>query len=199
LSQSGFWWVLVACAIYGVIHSALASSTVKDFAERKLGSRAKRIYRFVYVIFACAALIPLAVVVLAAPDARLYIIPAPWIYLALALQVGALACLVYSLLQDKPMQFLGLAPILFPPEKGAHKLNTTGFNAWVRHPLYFFSFVLMWLFPIMTWNLLALFGGLTVYTIIGSLLEERRLLKEFGTQYKEYQKRTPWLIPIKFN
>jgi protein-S-isoprenylcysteine O-methyltransferase Ste14 len=36
-----------------------------------------------------------------------------------------------------------------------------------------------------------------VYTLIGSLLEERRLAVLFGQEYVEYKKRTPWLVPIK--
>ena len=50
----------------------------------------------------------------------------------------------------------------------------------------------------MSWNMLALAIGVTVYTLIGSLLEERRLAAQFGQEYVEYKKRTPWLLPIKF-
>ena len=36
---------------------------------------------------------------------------------------------------------------------------------------------------------------LTAYFIIGSILEERRLLARFGDAYREYQQRVPMLIP----
>jgi protein-S-isoprenylcysteine O-methyltransferase Ste14 len=54
---------------------------------------------------------------------------------------------------------------------------------------------LIWLLPILTWNLLALNLGLTAYVFIGAYFEERKLLLEFGESYAEYRKRTPMLIP----
>jgi len=57
---------------------------------------------------------------------------------------------------------------------------------------------MLWLLPVMTWNMLALSIGITVYTLIGSLLEERRLAQQFGQEYAAYKERTPWLIPIHF-
>ncbi len=47
----------------------------------------------------------------------------------------------------------------------------------------------------MTWNLLALFLGITAYMLIGSWFEEQKLLRQFGEAYAEYQKKTPAFIP----
>jgi protein-S-isoprenylcysteine O-methyltransferase Ste14 len=47
----------------------------------------------------------------------------------------------------------------------------------------------------MTFNLLALNLGLTLYIIIGAYFEERKLLLEFGGAYTEYRQKTPMLIP----
>jgi protein-S-isoprenylcysteine O-methyltransferase Ste14 len=65
----------------------------------------------------------------------------------------------------------------------------------VRHPLYTAGLVLIWLLPILTWNLLALNLGLTAYIFIGAYFEERKLLLEFGDSYAEYREHTPMLIP----
>jgi protein-S-isoprenylcysteine O-methyltransferase Ste14 len=35
----------------------------------------------------------------------------------------------------------------------------------------------------------------TIYTIVGALYEERKLVKAFGQAYEEYRKHTPMLIP----
>jgi protein-S-isoprenylcysteine O-methyltransferase Ste14 len=65
----------------------------------------------------------------------------------------------------------------------------------VRHPLYTCGLLIVWLSPVMTWNLLALILGLTVYILVGIHFEERKLRREFGEAYAAYQRRVPALIP----
>ncbi len=66
---------------------------------------------------------------------------------------------------------------------------------WVRHPLYLFMILMIWACPDLTADRL-LFNGLwTVWIVIGSILEERDLMLEFGDVYREYQQRVPMFIP----
>ena len=187
MNQSGFWWILFACLVFGVVHSFLASNTAKKFAAERLGERAVRYYRFFYVVAGLITTALLLLPVKALPDSPLYGIPRPWVYFTLLIQLAAGVCLLISLQQTGTMQFLGVAPFFAADQKaGSTPLVTSGFYAWVRHPIYFFSFILMWFFPFMTWNLLALFIGLTLYTLIGSLFEERRMVAEYGEEYRAY-------------
>lgn len=39
---------------------------------------------------------------------------------------------------------------------------------------------------------------LSVYVIVGTLLEERKLIREFGDEYREYQKKVSMLFPVKW-
>ena len=55
--------------------------------------------------------------------------------------------------------------------------------------------IILWLTPLMSWNVLALALGLTAYILIGIHFEERKLLAEFGQAYADYQRRTPALLP----
>ncbi len=80
-----------------------------------------------------------------------------------------------------------------PAEPGT--LIVTGLYRWVRHPLYTAGLLLIWLTPVMTTSILALNLSLTLYIIVGSRLEERRLLAEFGQAYADYQAAVPGLIP----
>jgi protein-S-isoprenylcysteine O-methyltransferase Ste14 len=66
---------------------------------------------------------------------------------------------------------------------------------WVRHPIYTCMFLFIWLMPVMSWNILALNIGISVYNVLGALLEERKLLTEFGQSYEDYRKRTAFIIP----
>jgi methanethiol S-methyltransferase len=36
----------------------------------------------------------------------------------------------------------------------------------------------------------------TTYFIIGAIIEERRLLGEFGDEYLRYQRKVPFMIPV---
>lgn len=90
--------------------------------------------------------------------------------------------------------FLGISQLrsaATPP----HRLITNGCYAHMRHPLYFYSTIFLALNPVMTaqWLLLTLFS--LIYFIIGGLIEEHRLLKIFGEEYRIYQQRVPFMIP----
>jgi protein-S-isoprenylcysteine O-methyltransferase Ste14 len=133
------------------------------------------------------------------PDRRIYAIPAPWSVLAFILQVAAITAIGLGVLQTGAMRFIGIEQVLhYTPQKSApqpEKLVTSGLYRLTRHPLYTFSFVLLWLNPLMTWNVLALNIGLSAYMLIGSIFEERKLVEQFGPAYVEYRKNTPRIIP----
>ena len=194
MNQSGFWWILLAGAIYGVLHSAAASLTMKTLAARLFGEPGRKYYRFGFVVFALITTLLYFSFVPLLPDARLYVIPTPWDYLTVTIQVAALICVMLSLRGTGLMAFLGLqrseAAVRLP-------LVTTGFYRFTRHPIYLFSFIFIWLIPLMTWNLLAFNLGVTIYTMIGSIFEERKLVSEFGEDYIAYRAKTPWIFPIK--
>ena len=66
---------------------------------------------------------------------------------------------------------------------------------WLRHPLYFFTMVLIWSVPDMSSDRL-LFNLLwTIWIVIASFLEERDLVALFGDEYRNYQKLVPMLLP----
>jgi methanethiol S-methyltransferase len=77
-------------------------------------------------------------------------------------------------------------------------LKISGPYRWVRHPLYLFSLLLIWSYPTLTLDRL-LFNLLwSVWIAVGTLLEERDLVHDFGDDYRTYQKKVPMLIPYKF-
>jgi protein-S-isoprenylcysteine O-methyltransferase Ste14 len=65
----------------------------------------------------------------------------------------------------------------------------------IRHPLYFFTIVLIWSVPEMTSDRL-LFNSLwSLWIVLAAFLEERDLVAVFGEQYRNYQKTVPMFIP----
>lgn len=190
--------LIVFFTAYAVLHSLLAALPVKNWARRVFGAGVERWYRLVYNILGVITLLPLFPLLAWLPTQTLYIVPAPWRWLMVGGQLLALAGLAVALLQTGLFHFLGLAQLVAdrPAESGT--LNVGGFYGWVRHPLYFFSLLFLWLTPAMTANLLTVYLLFTLYFYLGSFFEERRLIAEFGSAYQDYQQRVPRLIPRRF-
>jgi len=192
----GTIYLIGASILWGVVHSILASHTAKDAIRRISGPAAfDRLYRFSYNFFALASLFPIAAMLFAFPDQPLYSIPAPWVVVSSVVQGLAVIMLIATVMQTDPFEFIGLKQLTDVGESKPPALVTDGFYAYIRHPLYSGSLVLMWLIPEMTVNRLAVFAALTIYLVIGATFEERKLLKDFGAAYAEYRARTPMLVP----
>jgi protein-S-isoprenylcysteine O-methyltransferase Ste14 len=186
---------LLAIAAYGALHSLLATVWVKRRAATALGSSGRRLYRVSYNLIALLTLLPVLAVPALQPGLTVYRLSWPWAALALAGQGLALFFLVQGLLQTDPWHFLGIRQLLLEADRETPRLVVTGLYRWIRHPLYAAGLAFLWLTPILTVNLLLLNLGLTVYVLIGSHFEDRRLLTEFGPAYASYQARVPRLIP----
>lgn len=182
-----------AIAIWGAIHSWLASPGAKQVLEKTAGGAVRGGYRLAYNAFAVMSFTPILWLAFSLPDRRLYFADVPWRYLMAAGQVAAGILIVLTLLATDALHFAGLRQLVEGPSRS--KLVTGGFYKWVRHPLYLFGLAFIWLTPLMTVNLLTVIVALTAYIVIGAALEERRLLREFGEEYEAYQERTAMLIP----
>lgn len=188
--------VLGATIVYGLVHSLLASLHIKEWGQKRFGEAAGRGYRLGFNIFAGLTLLPVLALPALLPDRALYTIPFPWTLLTLALQGLAALALLCGLIQTGLWSFLGLHQLMSPLSQEGGELVVHGLYRWVRHPLYTAGLVFIWLTPVMTVNLLALFAGFSFYLVIGALIEERKLLDEFGQAYAEYRRRTSFLIPL---
>jgi len=186
--------VLLAVAAYSVVHSLLASLGVKRRVRARFGPGVDRVYRLGYNLFAIVSFLPVLAILAWRPGALIYRLDLPWAAVAIAGQLSALALLAVGVLQTDAWSFLGLRQLAQAGETPP-RLVVTGLYRWVRHPLYTAGLLLLWCSPMMTTSLLALYLALTVYVIIGSRLEERRLLAEFGPAYAEYRADVPALIP----
>lgn len=197
LMQTGFWWILLTLLLYGVIHSVLAAHRTKDWVKAWWGERHyNRYYRLFFSVQAAVLFVPVLLLVGFLPDAIIYRIPAPWVYLTIALQILALFGILHSIMLTGMLRFTGIQQAVDPEQaQKPIKLVNKSLYRWVRHPIYTCIFLFIWLVPVMTWNVLALNIGISIYNILGALLEERKLLSEFGQPYVEYSQRTSFLIP----
>jgi methanethiol S-methyltransferase len=191
--------VFISMCAWSVFHSWLTAFSTKDLAERIFGNGIRRYYRLLFIGVAVVTLLPILGMAALFPSRNLWTIPVPWVYLTLTLQGLALLGLVITVLQVDTLAFIGLSQLGHPDAEQQGELVTRGFYRWVRHPLYFFSLVLFWLFPVMTNVSLAFVIASSLYFVIGTLPEERKLVKIFGQSYCQYQQDVPRIIPwIKF-
>jgi len=186
--------VLIAVGAYSAVHSLLASLGVKRRVRARFGPAADRVYRLGYNLFAVISFLPVLAVLAWRPGTLIYRLDLPWAAVAVAGQAAALALVTVGVLQTGVWSFLGLRQLTEAGE-APPRLIVTGLYRWVRHPLYTAGLLFLWCSPVMTSSLLALYLALTVYIIIGSRLEERRLLAEFGQAYGDYRAVVPALIP----
>jgi methanethiol S-methyltransferase len=193
---TGFWIILASFLVYGIIHSWLASLRVKAQAQRIFGSSTDRWFRIAYNIIALLSLLPILVLPIFIVDKVLYQIPFPLILLTTSIQVLAVFGILIGLRQTGILSFLGIRQLLSSSHESSPKFVTGGLYRWVRHPLYTAGLLIIWPLPVMTCNLLALIIGMTIYIILGAILEERKLEREFGEAYLEYKRHTPMLIPF---
>lgn len=186
--------MVVYFVFFAFVHSLLADSAAKQVVRRTITS-ADRWYRLAYVLMAIVMVLPFLYILLFFPDRTLYVVPPPWRWLMMAGQALAALALLGALHQTGVSYFFGLAQISGRREEEGG-LVTDGFYCHLRNPLFFFGALFLWLFPIMTVNLLAFNILATLYFYVGALHEEKSLLKEFGEKYEEYRRIVPMFFPI---
>lgn len=188
---SSFWLILLAVLAYGLVHSVLASLRFKAFVRQLFGPAADRLYRLGFNFIVMTMFLPILVLPVLLSDRIIYTIPIPWVTLTLAIQLMAIMLVFFSLRQTGILTFLDLRQAFFSEGNPPSHMVTDGFYRYVRHLLYTAGLVYIWLLPILTWNLLVILIGLTLYILIGIIFEERQLVSEFGEPYAVYRRTTP--------
>ena len=188
--------ILIACWIlYGVLHSVFAAVWFKKIVESLVGPRNFRYYRLCYNFFAALTLIALLGFQFSIPSTRLFDPSWPVLAFSILCGVGGLSIMASCIRK----YFANLSGIdVLTDKQQTPVLEQDGLHAYVRHPLFSGTLLFVWslffIFPLLS-NLLASVI-LTVYTLIGLVFEEKKLVEEFGESYKTYSKTTPRLIPF---
>jgi protein-S-isoprenylcysteine O-methyltransferase Ste14 len=182
------------------LHSTLISIPVTEYLKRKLGERF-RFYHLFYNAFSLATLIPLLLYSASIRQEPVFrwegplgIIP----YLLLATSIGLfiIGGRNYSL-----FQFLGIAQIKRGGTNrslsGYGKFVASGIHRMIRHPWYLGGIMIVWSGDL---SLSTILNNMVItsYFIIGAILEERKLVREFGEPYREYQRNVSMFFPYKW-
>lgn len=179
------WWV-----VYCTTHSLLASGWWKSMIVKSIREKA-RWYRLIYNLIALTGL-TLLIFYEAGISKNLVFTPGIigyWIGIVIG-SIGTVMMLIC--IQKYFASFSGIWE-----EKTGDQLITTGLHHWMRHPLYFGTFLMLWglwiAFPLL--SVLISNTVITIYTLIAVQWEEKKLIERFGNAYKDYKKRVPMLFP----
>ena len=183
------------CLFYFFIHSALATTSVKWHIEERW-PYGFRYYRLGYNFIAVAGLLLIIWCYLYLPEGYVLYRPQLLTYAAGALVMVAGLYIMYRGFKGYRLrEFLGVEAL-----QGLHtveRLSTDGLNAWVRHPLYSGSILFLGGFVLSQGHFKAALMTVyfILYFIIGAYFEERKLIRQFGEEYRNYQRKVGFLIP----
>lgn len=182
------------------LHSALIGLGVTSALRRRLPN-AFRYYRIFYNLFAAVSLLPVLVYSYSLRGEMIVAWSSPWRIVPIGLGVLAGMFFLAGARRYDLRQFIGLRQL--EDEKTCSvltddcTLDTGGVLSVVRHPWYSGGILIVWARPLDTAAIVTnlIFCG---YFVVGALLEERKLIVQFGQQYRDYQKRVSMLLPIKW-
>ena len=191
---AGLW--IIWCAI----HSGMIWVTVTEALKHRLGNY----FRFYRLFFNLTALVTIIPVIFYGRSLHAPVV-FRWegvmiVFQFLLFAMGMLLFFTGAKHYDM-LQFLGLRQIRTGASHGAltatGRLHTTGILRITRHPWYLGAIMLLWAGD---FNVSTLIGNiiLTFYLIVGTVLEERKLVLEYGEDYRRYQQQVSMLVPLKY-
>jgi protein-S-isoprenylcysteine O-methyltransferase Ste14 len=186
--------------IWCALHSGMISVTATGYLKRWLGTRF-RIYRLIFNLVALVTVIPVMAYGQWLRGPMLFRWEGVLILFQVILLISALLLFLAGARHYDLLQFSGLRQLKTGSSHNAltetGELDTTGVLDITRHPWYLGGILIIWTRDI---DLSALVTNiiLTLYFIVGCVLEERKLLIEYGDVYRRYQEKVSMLIPLKW-
>jgi protein-S-isoprenylcysteine O-methyltransferase Ste14 len=181
--------VILAWGLFGILHSVLASSLIKE----KIGLKPllyRRLYNFISIL---AVMFIFFMGSTISPE---YFLPKGQATKSVGLIIATFGFLLAKL-AFKPISFSQFIGIKKEEEP---KLITNGIYSRMRHPLYTALILGLVGFVIFnpTYTHLVHAICMLIYLFIGIRYEEKRLIARFGDKYRRYKEQTPMLFPTSF-
>jgi protein-S-isoprenylcysteine O-methyltransferase Ste14 len=190
-------YAVLGWVLWCTLHSALISTTVTDFAKKKLGG-GFRFYRLFYNIVSLVTLTPLVYYSHMLRESPVF----RWEGPLGIVQVFLLAVSVYLFVAGGKhyswARFWGISQIKAGGAGSSLDDSSTfvvsGIHRIIRHPWYLGGILIVWAQD-MSASTILINMVISVYFMIGAVLEERKLVLEFGEKYREYQRTVSMLFP----
>jgi len=189
-SPAGLVLLAIAWVLYFCLHSLLAATPVKAAVAARL-PRFAPAYRLAYNGVALAALLPVLWLQWKLSGAPLFDVSMP---VRLACDIAAVAAVVAFLWTLRWYDMGAFAGLRSEAADGSTGFTLSPLHRHVRHPWYFLALVIVWTRPMdAAWLVTAI--AITLYLVVGSYLEDAKLVDTFGEPYRHYRERVPGLWP----
>lgn len=188
--------LVLAWLIYSGVHSWLASLQLKRYvAEHRPGLMPA--YRLCFNLLALLLLIPPLWLTYTLPGPVLWAWKGPAWWVANGMALLALAGVFWSLRDYDGSEFLGLRQWRgrIASVEDQEEFHISTLHRYIRHPWYGLGLVLVWTRD-MDLAFITTAIMITLYFILGSRLEERKLIIYHGDRYRRYRELVPALVPL---
>jgi methanethiol S-methyltransferase len=194
---------LVLISLWGVwcfLHSFLITPAVTGFVQKRF-EKAYRYYRVYYNFIALISLIPVLIYSFSIKGMPVFRWEGPFRIVQGILAVSALLLFIGGARSYDLARFLGIRQVRENSPcsllTNDCRLDTGGILGMVRHPWYAGGILIVW-----TRNLdmaaILTSSVISGYFLIGTFLEEKKLISEFGEKYIDYQQHVSMLFPFKW-
>ncbi len=190
--------------LFALSHSILAAFNLKKKIAEKVGTKIA-FYRFFYninsfIIFAAIYYIS------PKPEVKIYDLQFPYDLFIFTVQFVGIIGLFWASSFINLKEFIGLNQIkrYFQNTYDAenldedHDLIIKGPFKFSRHPIYFFTIIVLGFRPYMDLFYLIFFINIVIYFYVGSHYEEKNLIKKYGESYRKYKLSVPKIFPNPF-
>lgn len=190
--------------LFASSHSVLAAFDVKKRITEKVGDKIA-FYRLFFNI--SSIFIFIAIYFLSPkPNVKIYDLQFPYDLIIFGIQVLGVIGLFWAGSYINLKEFLGITQVKRYVEgtyqktdlDEYHELVIAGPFKYSRHPIYFFTIIVLGFRSTMDLFYLVFFICMLLYFYIGSIYEEKSLEKRYGVRYAEYKNNVPRLIPNPF-
>jgi len=184
---------------YCALHSFLISTGFTNLMIRLL-KHWYAYYRVFYVLLSFILLVPLINFTVQSDQNIIIAYSYPMSVIRSILTWGSLIMFAWAFFFNyDALSFFGIRQILNRRKtkniSQPGELKRNGLLGIVRHPMYFALIIYLWSQTSRVVDIVVNLV-LTLYIIIGTRLEEKKLILEFGETYVRYQKEVPMLIPF---
>ncbi len=189
----------LAWTAFCALHSAMISETATRALQRRLGA-SFRFYRLIYNAVAVLTLIPVLLYSRSLHGVPFFRWDGAWRVPHYVLVASGLLLFFAGARQYSLRQFLGISHVRGASTAGLASgggIDSRGVLGVVRHPWYTAVVLLLWSGDLDTARVVGN-GVLTAYIVVGTLLEERKLVHEFGDEYRRYQRQVSMFLPLKW-
>lgn len=191
---------------FALIHSITVSQRFKQRCRRVLGDTFMRVwYRFLYTLVSALTGAIAMYLIVQVPDRLLWELPSWLRWLLHGLQAAGFLFGAQAFQYLDKWEFLGFRQVwrFFSRKEVSGNLEgmsdrelvTTGVYGIVRHPVYVAGLVIFTFSPRITVNGLTITVLADLYFLFGMFIEERRFLRIYGDQYRQYMQQVPRMVP----